>query len=71
MQLCNVKFIQLRRCHKTDEAMKIYDEFLSRPWEEVVAEPAEIYPILDTTDIAAVADDFVDSSDESNSLWED
>ena len=47
MRRCNVKFIQLRRCHKTDEAMKIYDEFLSRPWEEVVAEPAEIYPILE------------------------
>ena len=39
---------QLRKCHKTDVAMKIYDEFLSRPWEEVVAEPRNL-SILDTT----------------------
>lgn len=46
MRRCKSMFMQYAQEHGMDDAMEKYDEFLSRPRDDVLAEPAHMFPTV-------------------------
>ena len=46
MRRCKSMFMQYAQEHGMDNAMEKYDEFLSRPRDDVLAEPAHLFPAV-------------------------
>ena len=58
MRRCKSMFMQYAQEYEMDDAMEKYDEFLSRPQDEVLAEPAHLYPAAqETGDVNSEADE--------------
>ena len=49
MRRCKSKFVTLSQEYEIDMAMDMYDKFLLRPRDDILAEPAHLYPNADMT----------------------